>query len=160
MQTKFWSSHTNTVPMAEHYQQHPEDVTRGYLPKKGPSTSQVLAVVTLVPIGGLLLTIAGLTLFGALIGLTLSAPIFVIFSPIIVPAVLTIALAVAGFITSGVFGITALSSVSWLLNYLRRIRGGLPQQLQHVGRRVQDSAEHMGQRTVESRQKTQDLIRP
>ncbi|KAL6583765.1 hypothetical protein OROMI_003054 [Orobanche minor] len=146
--------------MAEHHQQHPTDVTRGYLPEKGPSTPQILAVVTLVPIGGVLLTIAGLTLVGTLIGLTLAAPLFVIFSPIIVPAILTIALAVAGFITSGVFGITALSSIAWLLNYVRRIRGSLPEQLQHVGRRVQDAAEHMGQSPLEAGQKTQDVMRP
>ncbi|KAL6493507.1 hypothetical protein OROGR_032286 [Orobanche gracilis] len=146
--------------MAEHDQQHPTDVTRGYLSEKGPSTAQILAVVTLVPIGGGLLTIAGVTLVGTLIGLTIAAPLFVIFSPIIVPAVLTLALAVAGFITSGVFGVTALSSISWLLNYVRRIRSGLPEQIQHVGRRVQDAAEHIGQRTVEAGQKTQDVMRP
>ncbi|KAL0341467.1 UNVERIFIED_CONTAM: Oleosin [Sesamum calycinum] len=73
------------------------------------------------------------------------------------PAALTIALAVTGFLTSGAFGITALSSISWLLNYVRRMRGSLPEQLDHARRRVQET---VGQKTTEAGQKTQDVMRP
>ncbi|KAG8378801.1 hypothetical protein BUALT_Bualt07G0022700 [Buddleja alternifolia] len=116
------------------------NTTSDYLPEKGPSTPQILAVVTLFPVGGILLCLAGLTLAGTLIGLTIAAPLFVIFSPILIPAVLTLALAVTGFLASGAFGITALSSVSWLINYVRRIRGSLPEHLEHGRRRLQDTA--------------------
>ncbi|PIN21190.1 hypothetical protein CDL12_06111 [Handroanthus impetiginosus] len=148
--------------MAEQHrepQQSTSDAIKSYLPDNGSSTSQVLAVVTLFPVGSFLLILAGLTLAGTLIGLTVATPLFVIFSPIIGPAVLTIALAVAGFLTSGAFGITALSSISWLLNYVRRTRGSLPEQLEHARRRVQDTASHMGQKTREAGQKAQDVMR-
>ncbi|RVX18303.1 hypothetical protein CK203_006421 [Vitis vinifera] len=56
--------------MAEH-QQRP-----GFMPEKGPSTSQVLAVITLFPVGGILLVLSGLTLAGTLIGLTVATPTF------------------------------------------------------------------------------------
>ncbi|KAI3464128.1 hypothetical protein Pfo_020791, partial [Paulownia fortunei] len=79
--------------MAVQHQQRPTDAIKSYLSEKVPSTSQVLAVVTLFPVGGILLCLAGLTLTGSLIGLAVATPLFVIFSPILVPAALTIALA-------------------------------------------------------------------
>ncbi|KAH6761572.1 Oleosin family protein [Perilla frutescens var. hirtella] len=139
--------------MAEQHQQHrPTHDTSRHLHDKGPSTSQVLAVATLFPVGGFLLGLAGLILTGTLFGLAVSTPLFLIFSPIIVPAVIAIALAVAGFLTSGVFGITALSSVSWIFNYFRRMRANWPEQFDQARRRVGDTASHMGQ-------KAQDAVR-
>ncbi|GER38490.1 oleosin [Striga asiatica] len=129
--------------MAEHHQHHGESAT-SHLSEKGPTTSQILTVVSLVPVGGFLLTVSGLTLAGTLIGLAVSAPLFVIFSPVIVPAFLAFALAVTGFLTAGVFGVTALSSVTWLLSYLRRMREGTPE---HMERRVLDTAGRVGERT-------------
>ncbi|XP_050378178.1 LOW QUALITY PROTEIN: oleosin H2-like [Argentina anserina] len=122
---------------------------KSLLPQQGPSASQVIAVVTLVPLGGTLLLLTGLTLMGTFIGMALATPLFVIFSPILVPAIVTVGLAVAGILTSGAFGITGLSSFSWLASYLRRTR--LPQQ---AIRGVQDTtgqqkARDMGQSVTE-----------
>ncbi|KAL8217533.1 hypothetical protein R6Q57_020906 [Mikania cordata] len=80
------------------------------------STSKILAVLTLFPIGGVFFLLSGLILTGTLIGLTIATPLFVIFSPIIVPAMLIIALAVTGFLTSRAFGITAISSLGYIVN--------------------------------------------
>lgn len=148
--------------MAEHYQQQrPTEAVKSFLPpKKGPSTSQVVAVVTLLPLGGALLGLAGLILVGTLIGLAVTTPLFVIFSPILVPAVITVGLALAGFLTSGAFGITALSSLSWLLNYIQHMRGTLPEQMELAKRRVQDTAGPVGQRVRDVGQRTQDVVRP
>lgn len=74
---------------------------RTLAPQKGPSTAQILAVVTLVPVGGILLGLAGLTLLGTVIGLVVATPVFILFSPVLVPAAITVALAVTGFLTSG-----------------------------------------------------------
>lgn len=136
-------------------QQQPQEGFKSLLPEKGPSTSQVLAVVTLFPLGGFLLLLAGLTLTGTLIGLTVATPLFVIFSPVLVPAALTIALAVTGFLTSGAFGITAISSFSWIVNYLRRVKDSWPEQAEHAKRRVQDTAGHLGHRAREAGQTIQ-----
>ncbi|KAL8547687.1 hypothetical protein ACS0TY_007128 [Phlomoides rotata] len=146
--------------MAEqHHQYRPTDTITTYSQNR-PSTSQVIAVVTLFPVGGILLFLAGLILTGTLIGLTVAVPLFVIFSPILVPAVLTIALAVSGFITSGAFGITALSSISWIINYFRRMKGSWAEQFDQVGRHVQDTAVHVDQRVREGGQKGRDVTRP
>lgn len=89
------------------------------LPQKGPSTTQILAVVTLVPVGGLLLGLAGLTLLGTIIALAVATPVFLLFSPVLVPAAITLALAVIGFLTSGQFILFSLSIYVFLniVNY-------------------------------------------
>lgn len=99
---------------------------KGNHTQRGPSASQIIAVITLVPLGGTLFLLAGLTLAGSFIGLALSTPLFLIFSPILVPAIAIVGLAVAGILVSGAFGITGLSSFSWLANFLRRTH--LPEQ--------------------------------
>ncbi|GAY47325.1 hypothetical protein CUMW_103720 [Citrus unshiu] len=108
----------------QHYQQQqqPSDAIKGILPERTPSKSQLLAVVTLLPVGGTLLLLSGLTLAGTLTCLALATPLFIICSPVLVPAALVTGLAIAGFLTSGAFGITALSSFSWMASFLRRMR--------------------------------------
>ncbi|KAK4350559.1 hypothetical protein RND71_029872 [Anisodus tanguticus] len=145
-------------PRGGHQQQvqvsHPTEAIKSLLPQRGPSKSQVLAVVTLFPVGGALLCLAGLILAGTLTGLALATPVFLLFSPVLVPAALTIALAVTGFLTSGAFGIMALSSLSWMINYMRRMRGSAGEQMEHAKRRVQDTAGYMGQRVGQKIQET------
>lgn len=145
--------------MADYQQQHqqrPTDALKGMFPEKGqvqgqgPSASKVITVVTLLPLGGFLLLLAGLTFAGTLIGLALSMPLFVICSPILVPAAIVVGLAVTGFLASGAFGITGISSLSWILKNLRGTR--LPEQMEHVKRRVQETAGHLGQKARETGQ--------
>ncbi|KAI3722279.1 hypothetical protein L2E82_33311 [Cichorium intybus] len=125
-------------------------------PQQGPSKSKVLAVMALLPVGGILLGLAGITLVGSMIGLALATPVFIIFSPVIIPAVLTIGLAVAGFLTSGTFGLTGLSSLSFLVNSLRQATGTVPEQIDYAKRRVQDMVDYTGQKTKEVGQTIQD----
>ncbi|XP_074341813.1 oleosin H1-like [Apium graveolens] len=81
---------------------NPSAGVKSLLPKNTPSTSQVLAVVTL---SGTLLFLTGITLIGTLIGL----------------AALTIALAVIGFLGFRAFGMTGLSSLSPQINIENRL---------------------------------------
>ncbi|XP_030521770.1 oleosin H2-like [Rhodamnia argentea] len=139
-----------------HRQQPPAASTqklRDIFSGRGPSTVQVLTVVTLVPLGGVLLLLAGLTFAGALIGLAVAAPLFVLFSPVLIPAALTIGLAVVGFLTSGAFGITGLASLTWML---RRMRELLPEQVEPAKRKMQDTAGHLGYRTKDVGQTIQE----
>ncbi|KAI4343718.1 hypothetical protein L6164_011034 [Bauhinia variegata] len=135
-------------------QQHPTQVTQSQ--SKAPSSSQVIALVTIIPVGAILLILGGLTLAGTLIGLAVTAPLFVIFSPVLIPAALLIALAVTAFLTSGAFGITAVSSFAWLANYVRRSR--IPDQLEHLKRRSEETAEHAAQRVKEAAQEAGQTI--
>ncbi|XP_048444976.1 oleosin H2-like [Pyrus x bretschneideri] len=113
--------------------------------QNGSSASNILAIATLVPVGGTLLFLSGLTLAGTIIGLAMTTPLFVIFSPVLVPAALVIFLSVTGILTSGVFGVTALSSFSWLVRYLSRSR--LPQTM---GQKVQETTGYLGQKMQET----------
>ncbi|KAK6261247.1 hypothetical protein QUC31_007063 [Theobroma cacao] len=138
-------------------QQQPQtDNYNNYFQDNHPSTSKVLAVVTLLPVAGTLLGLAGLSLVGTLIGLAFAIPLFLLFSPVLVPAALVIAGSVAGFLTSGAFGITGLSSLSWIVNYLRGTRGSMSQRLDHAKRRVRETAGNIGQRTTDVGQKNRN----
>ncbi|KAE9610087.1 putative oleosin [Lupinus albus] len=116
--------------------------------KNAPSTSKILAISTVVPFGASLLIFAFLTLTVTIIGLAVSAPLLVFFSPVLVPAALVIGFAVAGFLTSGACGITSLSSFAWMASYLRRSR--LPEQLQCVKDRAQETLGDLAHRTKEA----------
>uniref|UniRef100_A0A7N0VDV3 Oleosin n=1 Tax=Kalanchoe fedtschenkoi TaxID=63787 RepID=A0A7N0VDV3_KALFE len=122
---------------------------------KSPNTSQILAVVTLFPLGGFLLLLAGLTLAATVVGLAITTPLFILFSPVLVPAALAISLAVAGFLTSGAFGVTGLSAVSWIINYVRRMRGSVPDQMDYMQRRAGEAMGFLGQKTKEVGQDVQ-----
>ncbi|XP_010514477.1 PREDICTED: oleosin 20.3 kDa-like [Camelina sativa] len=123
---------------------------------RGPSTNQIIALIAGVPIGGTLLTLAGLTLAGSVIGLLVSIPLFLLFSPVLVPAALTVGLAVTGILASGLFGLTGLSSVSWVLNYLRGRSDTVPEQLDYAKRRMADAVGYAGMKGKEMGQYVQD----
>ncbi|KAL8528176.1 hypothetical protein ACS0TY_005833 [Phlomoides rotata] len=118
------------------------------LPQKGPTASQVLALVTLIPIGGSLLGLAGITLVGTLIGLAVATPLFLICSPVLIPAAILLAGAVAGFLTSGAFGLTGLSSISWVFNSIRQATGQEP--LEYARRRMQEGIVQVGEKTKQT----------
>ncbi|XVF14056.1 hypothetical protein REPUB_Repub09cG0023900 [Reevesia pubescens] len=121
--------------------------------QSGPSTNQVLAVLTLLPVGGTLLALAGLTLTGTVIGLCVATPLFIIFSPVLVPAAIAVCLAVGGFLSSGAFGLTGLSSLTYVFNRLRRVTGTEQLDLDQAKRRMQDMAGYVGLKTKEVGQK-------
>ncbi|KAF3519872.1 hypothetical protein DY000_02060986 [Brassica cretica] len=133
---------------------------KGYksiMPERGPSSTQVLFFLVGVPIVGSLLAIAGLLLAGSVIGLLISIPLFLLFSPVIVPAALTIGLAATGFLASGMFGLTGLSSVSWVLNYLPGTRkSSVPEQLEYAKKRMADAVGYAGQKGKEMGQHVQN----
>nr|AWA46068.1 high MW oleosin isoform 1 [Canarium ovatum] len=138
-----------------HPQQRYDAGVKALMPKRGPSASQVIAVITLLPVGGTLLLLAGLTFAGSVIGLLVTTPLFVLFSPVLVPAAITIGLAVTGFFASGAFGLTGLTSFSWVLNSFRETTGSVPEMADQAKRKMADMAGFMGQKTKEVGQEIQ-----
>lgn len=110
-------------------------------------------MIALLPIGFTFLTLAGITLTGTIIGLCVATPLFVIFSPVLVPAAITIGLAMTGFLTSGAFGLTALSSFSCVLDSFRQATGS--DVAEQAKRRAADVAGFFGQKTNEVSQHIQ-----
>ncbi|CAL0321200.1 unnamed protein product [Lupinus luteus] len=75
-------------------------------------------VATAVTAGSSLLILSALLLAGTIIGLAIVTPLFVIFSPVLVPAVITVALLSLGFLASGSFGVAAMTVLTCLYQYV------------------------------------------
>ncbi|RWV83807.1 hypothetical protein BHE74_00031660 [Ensete ventricosum] len=134
-------------------ERHATEAMRDRLPEEEeeePSASQAPAVATLLPLGGGLLAFAGLTLLGSVIGLALLTPLLLLFSPVLVPATLLLVLTVAGFLTSGAFGLTGLSSVGYLLKQARGMAQKAPEQMENAKRRVRQAAQAARRLTEET----------
>jgi hypothetical protein len=156
------SNSSTSIPMADRPHQlqvHPQrgQFEGGVKNQRGggPSATKVIAVLAALPVGGALLALAGLTFIGSLIGLAVTIPLFLIFSPVLVPAAIAVGLAITGFLSSGALGLTGLSSLSWVLNYLRRASQSLPHEMDQAKRRMQDMAAFVGQKTKEVGQEIQ-----
>ncbi|XP_011011823.1 PREDICTED: oleosin 18.2 kDa-like [Populus euphratica] len=119
--------------------------------QQGPSASQVLAVLTMLPVGGGLLALAGITLVGTLICLTVTTPRFILFSPVLVPPALLIVFAVTSFLASGALGLTGFRSLSWVARYVQEATRTMPERLDQAKRRMQGMAGYVGQRAGKSR---------
>ncbi|EYU19479.1 hypothetical protein ABFS82_01G102700 [Erythranthe guttata] len=115
---------------------------------------QVAKTTTAVTLGGSLMVLSGLTLAATVIGLVLATPLLVIFSPVLVPAAITLFLIFAGLATSGGFGATASFVFYWMYRYatgkhpigadqLDRAR----EKFSHAAHDVKEKAEHYGQQT-------------
>ncbi|XP_009404312.2 oleosin 16 kDa-like [Musa acuminata AAA Group] len=83
-----------------------------------PMSHTVVKAATAAMAGGSMLVLSGLTLAVTVIGLTVATPLLVIFSPVLVPAAMAVFLVATGFLTSGGFGLAALSVLSWMYKYL------------------------------------------
>ncbi|KAG6471763.1 oleosin 18 kDa-like [Zingiber officinale] len=129
---------------------YPIDVVRGKLQDNGPTASQVVTVAAMFPLGGLLLTLSGLALAGSVVGLVVLAPLFLLFSPVLVPAALVLALAVTGFLASGALGCTGVSSLAYTMRQARAALQQGPKQVDYAKRRVAETAGHLGQKTREA----------
>lgn len=92
----------------------------GLLPEKSPSSSQAITVATVFPIGGILLTLSGLILTATIVGFTATLPLFLLFSPVLVPAAALIGFALVGFFVSGAMGVSAVAALSWMVGSVRR----------------------------------------
>ncbi|GFQ06977.1 oleosin 16 kDa [Phtheirospermum japonicum] len=101
------------------------------------------------------MVLSGLTLAATIIGIVLSTPLLVIFSPVLVPAAITLFLIFAGFVTSSGFGATASFVFYWMYRYatgkhpigadqLDRAR----ERITHAAYDVKEKAEHLGQQHV------------
>lgn len=136
-------------------ERHPMEAAKVLIPEKGPTATQALTVAIMFPLGGLLLTLAGLTLTSSVIGLVVLAPVFLLFSPVLVPAALLMALAVAGFLASGAFGLTGLSSLGYTLKQAKGVVQRGPEQIDYGKRRMAEAAGQMGQKTKDVGQAVQ-----
>lgn len=143
--------------MAEHhYGQHQQFLQgRPHQLQQQPRSHQMVKAATAVTAGGSLLVLSGLTLAGTVIALTIATPLLVIFSPVLVPAAITIFLLGSGFLASGGFGVAALSVLSWIYRYMTGKHPVGADQLDSArtklagkAREMKDRAEQFGQQNI------------
>nr|AXN72675.1 oleosin 2 [Carthamus tinctorius] len=82
-----------------------------------PASYQVAKATTALTLGVSLTLLSGLTMSATVIGLVLLTPLLLIFSPVLVPAVITSFLIIAGVMTSGLLGMSAVFVFFWTYNY-------------------------------------------
>ncbi|CAI9771815.1 unnamed protein product [Fraxinus pennsylvanica] len=79
-----------------------------------PVSHQVVKAETGATAGGSLLVLSGVTIAATVIALTLATPLLVLFSPVLVPAVIKIFMLGFGFLTSGGFTVAGIGVFSWI----------------------------------------------
>lgn len=149
--------------MAEHQPQHAQHQLMGpHGQQQQPRSHQVVKAATAVTAGGSLLVLSGLTLAGTVIALTVATPLLVIFSPVLVPAVITVALLTMGFLASGGFGVAAVTVLSWIYRYVTGKHPPGADQIDHArmklaskAREMKDRAEQFGQQHLSTGQQHQ-----
>ncbi|CAN4076608.1 unnamed protein product [Withania somnifera] len=114
--------------------------------RRSPPDYEVLRLMAAGTLGAALLGLSSLTFAGTVIFLVLAAPFLVLFSPILVPAVITLILSTAGFLFSVGSGLGGLAAMFWLY---RKAHG------QHV-MRIASKAWDMKERAKEGEQFVQN----
>ncbi|KAJ6962075.1 hypothetical protein NC652_000897 [Populus alba x Populus x berolinensis] len=122
---------------------------------KHPTSQQIVKATTAVTAGGSLLVLSGLTLTATVILLTIATPLLVIFSPVIVPAVMTVSLLLMGFLASGGFGVAGITAMSWIYGYVTGRHPPGADQLEQAriklagkAREMKDRAEQFGHQVI------------
>uniref|UniRef100_A0A7N0UT87 Oleosin n=1 Tax=Kalanchoe fedtschenkoi TaxID=63787 RepID=A0A7N0UT87_KALFE len=93
------------------------DQTRPITHHTSPAARQTAKFVTAALLGGSTLVLSGLTLTATVLGLAVATPLFVLFSPVLAPALIATLMIGAGFLVSGGCGAAALVGFTWLYNY-------------------------------------------
>ncbi|QCE07762.1 oleosin 1-like [Vigna unguiculata] len=88
------------------------------IPYQQSLCTQVAKAGTAVTAGGSLLVLGALVLTGTVICLTAVTPLFVIFSPVLVPAVMGVGVLSIGFLVSGGLGVMAMTVLAWIYRYV------------------------------------------
>ncbi|KAF5755239.1 putative oleosin [Helianthus annuus] len=126
----------------QYYQQHQH--------RQPHLSHQVVKTATAATLCGSLMVLSGLTLAATVIGLVVATPLLVIFSPVLVPALITLSLIFGGFLASGGLGATASFVCYWMYRY---VTGKHP-----VGSRQLDMArDKIAGAAMEARHKAEQL---
>ncbi|CDY40781.1 BnaAnng06440D [Brassica napus] len=86
--------------------------------ERKPSFKSVLTAILATHAATFLLLIAGVSLAGTAAAFIATMPLFVVFSPILVPAGITTGLLTTGLAAAGGAGATAVTIILWLYKYL------------------------------------------
>ncbi|MED6149450.1 hypothetical protein PIB30_062540 [Stylosanthes scabra] len=111
------------------------------------TASLFLTLAILLPLGAFLFLLSGFTLALTITAIILAAPLFLIFSPLLLSLAALLAFVLTGFVASGALYVAGILTFEWLAGYLRRI--GWSEQLEQAKRWTNDVASHVAKRTKE-----------
>ncbi|GMI97959.1 hypothetical protein like AT2G25890 [Hibiscus trionum] len=117
--------------------------------ESAPSSRQVAKFMTASTLGATLLFLSGLTLTGTVLALIMATPLIVIFSPVLVPAGITLFLAITGFLFSGGCGVAAITALSWMYNYVQGKHPFGADQLDYARNKLASTARDMTEKAKE-----------
>lgn len=138
--------------MADQYQQ--QQPMAHNLHESSPSTRQIVRFLTAATIGISLLVLSGLTLTGTVISLIVATPLMVLFSPVLVPAVITIGLLTMGFLFSGGCGVAAATALSWIYRYATGKHPMGSDKVDYARMRISEKAKELGHYAQPQRHQT------
>ena len=90
-----------------------------------------------------LLAVGGILAFGSAIALIVLTPVFLFFSPILVPLAVILFLCTAGLVMAGGSALVAGSAITWVYKYFKGRHPPGSDQIEHAMSRLHDTAEHM-----------------
>ncbi|KAK8509245.1 hypothetical protein V6N12_018328 [Hibiscus sabdariffa] len=117
--------------------------------ESAPSSRQVAKFMTASTLGATLLFLSGLTLTGTVLALIMATPLIVIFSPVLVPAGITLFLVISGFLFSGGCGVAAITALSWMYNYVQGKHPFGADQLDYARNKLASTARDMTEKAKE-----------
>ncbi|THG21612.1 oleosin 1-like [Camellia sinensis] len=113
------------------------------LHENSPNSTRLIGFLTLLISGAILLFLTGVTVTATFLGLIFFTPLLFITSPIWVPLVTVIFVAVAGFLSLCGFGMVTMAVMSWMYRYFRGFHPPGSDQVDYARNRIADTANHV-----------------
>ncbi|KAL2632409.1 hypothetical protein R1flu_017095 [Riccia fluitans] len=102
----------------EHLKQQAQHM-KERIQEQAPNQRQLIGAVTIMTIIVLLTTVGGLLMGGLALGAAVLTPVFLFFSPVLVPVGTVLFIGIAGLLSAAGFTLAGFSSVRWLYQYFK-----------------------------------------
>ena len=141
-------SHTTPPTMADAHRTTapPPSLSAAFLRKlqdRGPNSTQLACILTLLLTASVLLLLTGLTVAGAVLGLIFFLPLIIVSSPVWVPAGTFLFIVTAAFLSVCGFGVALVAVLSWMYHYFRGLHPPGSDRVDYARSRIYDTASHV-----------------
>ncbi|KAL2649594.1 hypothetical protein R1flu_017722 [Riccia fluitans] len=114
--------------------------------EKAPTQRQLTGGLTIVTIVGLLTAVGGLLIGGLALGAAVLTPVFIVFSPVLVPVGTVLLLGIAGLLSAAGFTLAGFSSLRWLYQYFKGHHPVGSDNVDDAKNRIVNTASHLKER--------------
>ncbi|KAL3696232.1 hypothetical protein R1sor_010308 [Riccia sorocarpa] len=131
-----------TIQQLKEQAQHMKET----LQEQAPNQRQLIGAVTIVTVIVLLTTIGGLVTGGLAIGAAVLTPVFIFFSPVLVPLGTVFFVGVAGLLSAAGVTLVGVSTLRWLYHYFMGYHPVGSDKVDAAKNRIVDTASHLKER--------------